>query len=262
MPRVHKSAVLAALMAFLLLPGVAPAAKDKARAPEKPAVEEKAAQVFEKSCAALKALTGYSFRADVTLDKVYQDGSKIQSGRTMEVMVQRPASFRVTTAGDEFQAVSVFDGKTFTIAMPARKAYGQIPAALDTDALMDMLANTYGLESPLGDLLSNTPCDTMKPVAGYYVGKSMVGATSCDHLFFRGKDIDWQLWIEDGPQALPRKIVITEKKLPMAPQFSAVLGGWKTGAIAPETFAYVPPQDFTRDDGVITGNKPANKSGK
>lgn len=263
-----KTGLAAALVLGLALTGFAhaaqkkPDAQKKPVAQEKPVVEERAAQIFEKTCKALSALKAYSFRADVTLDKVYQDGSKIQAGRQMDVAVQRPNSFRVTTNGDEFQAVSVFNGKLITIALPGRKAYGQIGAVMDTDALMDMLATNYGIESPLGDLLSNTPCANMKPMAGFYVGKAMVGGVACDHLFFQGKDVDWQIWVEEAQAGLPRKVVITEKKLAKAPQFTAVLTNWKIADNAPETFEYAVPADYTRDDGIITGAATTAVSGK
>lgn len=250
-----KAAFAVALACLLALPGLGLAAKKKAEVPGKPVIEEKAALVLDKACKALGALKGYSFRADVTVDKVYQDGSKIQAERVMDVSALRPGAFRVVTVGDDVQATAVFDGKTFILSLPDRKVYGQIAAAMDTDALMDMLAATYRIESPLGDLLSNDTCSKLKGVAGYYVGKSTVRGTVCDHLFFQGKDVDWQIWVEDGPNALPRKIVITEKKLRSSPQFTAVLSGWKADESSLEAFDFSVPADFTRNDAVITGAK-------
>ena len=251
-----KVAALAVALALCIgLPSPSIAANTKHAAAEKPVVDEKAAQLLDQTCKALAALSAYSFHAAVSLDKVYQDGSKIQNNRSMEVTVQRPDAFRVETDGDEFQAVSVFDGKTFLLALPDRKIYARIPAALDTDGLMDMLATQYGIESPLGDLLSNEPCARMTIKTGYYVGKSKVEGAVCDHLFFQGKDVDLQLWIEDGPTRLPRKIIITEKKLRMSPQFTAVLSAWKTGENAKGNFTFDVPEGFTRDDNVILGVK-------
>lgn len=251
-----KAVVLAISLVFCIaLPVQSIAAKNKHAADEKPVVEEKAAQILALCCKTLTALSAYSFQANVTLDKVYQDGSKIQTNRSMAVSAQRPDAFRIATDGDDFQAISVFDGKTFSLALPDRKIYAQISATLDTDGLMDLLATQYGLESPLGDLLSNVPCAKMIATAGYYVGKSKVDGVVCDHLFFQGKDVDWQLWIEDGPVRLPRKIIITEKKLKMSPQFTAVLSDWKTGADAKGNFSLDVPEGFTRDDNVILGVK-------
>ena len=247
-------ALVIALVLCIGLPVLSIAAKSKNAAVEKTAENEKAAQLLAQGCKTLAALSTYSFQATVTLDKVYQDGSKIQTNRSMAVTVQRPGAFRIVTDGDDFQAISVFDGKTFTLALPGQKVYAQISAALDTDGLMDMLATKYGIESPLGDLLSNEPCAMMPNKAGYYVGKSKVDGVVCDHLFFQGKDVDWQLWIEDGPLKLPRKIIITEKKLKMCPQFTAVLSDWKTGENAKGNFSF-DVQGFTRDDNVILGAK-------
>ena len=39
---------------------------------------------------------------------------------------------------------------------------------------------------------------------------------SCRALAFVEKDIDWQIWIEDGPQLIPCKLVITYKTRPVA----------------------------------------------
>ena len=235
-PKVVAFAIALALC--IGLPALSIAAKSKNTAVEKTVVDEKAAQLLAQGCKALTALSAYSFQATVTLDKVYQDGSKIQTNRSMLVTVQRPGAFRIETDGDDFHAISVFDGKTFSLALPDQKIYAQISAALDTDGLMD--------------LLSNQPCAKMTTKAGYYVGKSKVDGVVCDHLFFQGKDVDWQLWIEDGPVNLPRKLIITEKKLKMSPQFTAVLSGWKTGDDAKGNFSF-DAQGFIRDDSVILG---------
>lgn len=262
--RLTKAAVAAALTLILALPAVSLAAdaakpasaKAAAKAEAKPVIDEKAAQVLDKACKALAALKSYAFKADVTLDKVYQDGSKIQSGRSMEVTVNRPGSFKVVTTGDEFSAVSNFDGRTFSLSLPDRKVYGQIEAAMDIDGLVETLASKYGIESPLGDLLVGDACAKMAYQAGFYVGKARVDGAACDHLFFQGKDVDWQIWVEEA-SGLPRKMVITEKKLPMAPQFTAVLSGWKSAEPQPALFAFAAPEGFARDDAVITGGKAA-----
>lgn len=264
--RLTTAAVSAAILVVLTIPALCAAADAPAKAskakqpPAKSAVDEKAAQALDRACKALAALKAYSFSADVTLDKVYQDGSKVQSGRHMEVVAKKPGMFKVVTDGDEYKSTSSFDGNTFMLSLPDRKIYGQIDAPGDTDALLQTLSAKYGIESPLGDLLLNEPCAKMRYEAAYYVGKSTVAGASCDHLFFQGKDVDWQLWVDDA-SGLPRKLVITEKKLPMAPQFSATLTGWKNLEPQDVQVALAAPGGFTRDDGVITGAKPA-KGGK
>jgi hypothetical protein len=53
-----------------------------------------------------------------------------------------------------------------------------------------------------------------------------VNGRSCYTLAFVEKDIDWQIWIDTGPQLTPCKLVITYKAQPSLPQFSAVFTDW------------------------------------
>ena len=69
---------------------------------------------------------------------------------------------------------------------------------------------------------------------GFYVGLSDVAGTRCHHLAFVEQVIDWQIWIEDGTQLVPRKLVITYKTLPGAPQFEAVFSEWDLATRTPD----------------------------
>lgn len=222
-------------------------ARKKTPADPNQAFDPKAAAIFEKSCNYLASLKGFSFRAEALLDLVYRDNAKIQIARNMDVTVQRPNAFKIVTIGDDVKATSVYDGKTFTLALADKKVFGQLPATLDNDGLISLLTEKFNLESPLGDMLSNTPCAKMSGKFASYLGMGYVGDALCHHLFFQSDDIDWQIWIEDGNTPLPRKLLITEKKMPKAPQFTAFLRHWQIANNPPATFAFVPPQDFTRD---------------
>ena len=73
------------------------------------------------------------------------------------------------------------------------------------------------------------PCERVYPQIqrGKYVGVNDVGGLDCDHLAFVQPDLDWQLWIDRSKAHLPRRIVITYKKLPAQPQWAAVFSNWR-----------------------------------
>ena len=48
--------------------------------------------------------------------------------------------------------------------------------------------------------------------------------------------MDWQLWIEHGKKPVPRKIVITYKKLPTQPQWAATFSDWRFDRALPASF--------------------------
>ena len=70
---------------------------------------------------------------------------------------------------------------------------------------------------PLADLLYLRPDEAMLQAAEYAVdlGPDLTQGVVCDHFAFRQPDVDWQIWIEQGEQAFPRKLVITTKWSPL-----------------------------------------------
>ena len=79
-------------------------------------------------------------------------------------------------------------------------------------------------------------------LAGFYLGLSKVQGQLCHHLAFRQKEIDWQIWIENGPTPLPRKFLITDKKA-KGLQVTALLSQWNTSPQLEESlFTFVVPE--------------------
>ncbi|GAB7078609.1 DUF2092 domain-containing protein [Megalodesulfovibrio paquesii] len=210
-------------------------------------LEPKAAAVYRNLCSEMKSLRNFSVQADITTDTVFEDGTKIQYHRETMLDVRRPANFRAVTRGDDYTFSTFFNGKTFTLVLPKKQRYGQLQADMDTNALLDKLSVEYGMDSPLGDVLMNDPCASVQPEAGFYVGRSMIDGVACHHLLLQGEEVDWQLWVEDSGRALPRKMVITEKLLPQAPQFVAVFKNWKQHREGDAAFVYKPSPECLLD---------------
>ena len=82
---------------------------------------------------------------------------------------------------------------------------------------------------------------------GHYVGLHQVNGRDCHHLAFRQKLVDWQIWIDAGEKAVPRKLLIIYKKLPDQPRFGATLDDWNLSPnIADDQFVFAPPPDARR----------------
>ena len=88
-------------------------------------------------------------------------------------------------------------------------------------------------------------------------GLHQAAGVPCHHLAFSQEDIDWQIWIDAGPQPLPRKIVITYAEEPGAPQYTATIKRWSLDPkFTDELFHFVPPEGATK----LTGDAPAAAS--
>ena len=62
------------------------------------------------------------------------------------------------------------------------------------------------------------------------LGSGVIHGIECDHLAFRTKEVDWQIWIAQGARAYPCRYVITSKKVTGWPQYTLDIWAWKTGA--------------------------------
>ena len=108
---------------------------------------------------------------------------------------------------------SGYDGKTVTVMDREKNLYAVADAPPTVDETLDVLSQKYGITVQLEDLIVADPYTSgMKQVtSGGYFGDEMVLGVPCRHVGFSTDTIDWQLWIAQGPQPLPQKLVITYK---------------------------------------------------
>lgn len=183
----------------------------------------------------LKASTDFlasqqRFTADTrnTLEIVLTSGQKIEFNSTGRQSVQRPNKLRAERTGDLVEQVFVYDGKSLTLASPQEKVYAQVPTPGTLEEMLDFARTRLDVVTPAGDLVSQKAYDILMDgvTEGIVVGKAVIEGVLCDHLAFRAPQLDWQIWIQQGTQPLPRKFVITTLDLPNAPQFGVTVTQW------------------------------------
>ena len=71
----------------------------------------------------------------------------------------------------------------------------------------------------------------------------MEGAV-CDHLAFGAPGTDFQVWVQQGDQPLPRKLVITSRDVLNAPQFTVHIRNWNLNPeVSAELFQVQPSEE-------------------
>jgi hypothetical protein len=134
-----------------------------------------------------------------------------------------------------------FDGKTVTLLGKDANLYAQIEVPGTIDHLIEQLRDKLQRPVPGADLLLPDVYGTlMQDVTDVKdLGSGVIGGTECDHLAFRNKDVDWQIWIAQGEHPYPCRYVVTAMKVDRAPQYSIQIRDWKTGAdVAADDFAF------------------------
>jgi len=194
----------------------------------------------------LKAMSDYlgaqkamSFDYDVNLELVSKQQQKIGLASSGTLTLNRPDKLHLTRTGGFSNVEMVFDGKTLTLLGKNSNLYTQLEAPGTIDQLEDVLRDKYHRPVPGADLLISDPYKELMPEVNDVkdLGSGVIHGVECDHLAFRTKEVDWQIWIAQGARPYPCRYVITSKKVTGWPQYTLDTWGWKTGAeVAPDSF--------------------------
>jgi hypothetical protein len=213
----------------------------------KPAVDPQVKESLARMSAFLKSLHEFSIHAETTKDEIVQSDYKVKKTAVVDMTVRQPDRLRASVVGDDDSREFFYDGKALTIYDPAQKYYATMDSPPTIAATLDAAKAHYELELPLADLLYLAAGDDLgnNAIAAGDIGPSRVGGVDCEHLAFRSPVVDWQLWVEKGDRPLPRKVVITTRNEPTAPQYSAVVGWDLSPKIDDGMFAFKAPDGAT-----------------
>jgi len=263
--RIRKSLLSAAAAALVIGPGLSSCSKavekneleqnTAEQAATGPAAPEQESNTQDQSAqnakALVKAMSDYlaaqktiSLSYDTVFEVVTKAKQKLQIATSGTAVLERPDKLRTTRKSGFSDTEMVYDGKTLSFLGKGQNAYIQTEAPGTIDTLIDQLRDKFHRQLPGADLLQSNVYDAlMTDVTDIKdLGSGIIGGKECDHLAFRAKDTDWQIWIAQGKEPYPCRYVITSKGVDQAPQFTMEVRDWKAGAgVAGADFTFKPP---------------------
>jgi hypothetical protein len=219
--------------------------------PTPPPIDPKADDILKQMCKTLADAKSITFDVHNTADEILPSGQVVQVARNQKISLRRPDRCASAVIGDREEMKFAYDGKQVVMYNVQGKTWSSVDAPASVDETMDMLASKYGMALPLVDLVFSDPYKdlTARVRSGEYLGTGYVLDTKCHHLAFRQDSVDWQIWIEDGPNPVARKIVITQKEMPTRPVLTSIISNWNLKAEIPDdTFNLKPPADAKKVD--------------
>jgi hypothetical protein len=214
--------------------------------PQQPqTVEPDAVQALKDMSAYLATLQTFEVRADTTRDLVSGNGQRVQLSGVSNYKVRRPNSFVIDVATDYKQRRFYYDGKQFTVFAPQLDYYATAAAPPTILQTIDAIESRYGIDLPLDDLFRwNDPSGVQVSnlTSGYYIGPSTIDGVATDHYAFRedARNVDWEIWIQQGDQPLPRKLVIIDRSDDARPAYTARLSWTLNPTLAADAFTFRP----------------------
>ncbi|TBA21195.1 DUF2092 domain-containing protein [Rhizobium ruizarguesonis] len=179
----------------------------------------------------LAAEKAISFSYDTNLEVVTVDHQKLLLASSGKIEMGRPDKLRVTRFGGFANVEITFDGKTLSLLGKNANLYAQVEVPGTVDHLIDELRDKLHRPVPGADLLlPDAYAELMRDVVDVKdLGSGVIGGVECDHLAFRTKELDWQIWIAQGEHPYPCRYVITANQVDQGPQYSVQISDWKTG---------------------------------
>jgi hypothetical protein len=206
----------------------------------------------------LKAMSDYlasqkaiSFAYDTNLEVVTKDRQKLLLASSGKIQLGRPDKLRATRSGGFANVEMTFDGKTVTLLGKDANLYAQVEVSGTIDHLVEELRDKLGRPVPGADLLlPDVYGELMRDVVDVKdLGSGVIGGTECDHLAFRTKEVDWQIWIAQGEHPRPCRYVITASQIDQGPQYSIQISDWKTGVdVVADDYAFTNTTDAKKVD--------------
>jgi len=206
---------------------------------------------------ALKDMSNYLMTAktlglvsQATRDVVTNDGQRIQLEGTATYKIRRPG-FVIDYVSDIKSRRFIYDGKNFTVYSPKLGFYATAPAPGTNKEVLDTIYSKFGIALPLEDLFrwGSDGANAARVQAlrsAYKVGEATLDGVPTDHFAFREDDVDWEVWIQQGDQPLPLKLVIVDRNDPAKPAFSTRLKWQINPTFTDADFAFVPDANAKR----------------
>ena len=241
------SAIAAIVLTALVAAPIASSALNTAPAPAAGATQPDDARAI------LKGMSNYmasqqnlSAEFDVGLGVTRTEGQKIEFAASGTTALSRPNKLHARRSGGYSDVEITFDGQTVTILDRAHNDYAQVRAAGSVDQLFDQLTLKYGLELPGADLLMSNSYDALMTdvIDAKHIGEGVVAGHECEHLAFRNRETDWQIWVRKGASQVPCKLIITNKRVRGMPEYSVTFREWKMDVPSDGIFAFSPPSGF------------------
>jgi hypothetical protein len=209
-----------------------------------PAVDPAATKILQRMTDYVGGLKQFSVHTQNILEDV-PSGHRVDYEIAADVIVSRPNKLRAERKGDLVSQVFYYDGKTLTLHNPSDNVYATEAAPGTIEELFFHVYQTLGFNVPVSDLVYRNAFPLlMKDVTlAKVVGKSVIGGVRCDHLLFSRPGVDFQVWVPDSGQPLPRKYVVTDTGTPALLSVTSVMSAWNIApGVTDARFNFVPPK--------------------
>ncbi len=209
--------------------------------------DRQARDILQNMARTLAEAEQYSVTLTSSYDAPQADGQMVEYGAVREIQVKRPDKLRVDLQrSDGDLRIMVFDGQQLIVHNVTDNIYAKAEKAGTVDDAVKYLVGVLKTPLPLARMFRTTIAAELDKLVEEidYVELNMLTDVPTDHLAVRTKDVDFQIWVAQGKEPLPRRVIITYKNFKGDPQFRADFTNWNLDAKSVKgPFTYSPPKN-------------------
>lgn len=175
-------------------------------------------------------------------------GKEVALRTTRQFTVRRPDRFALRVTGD-LDLRGWYDGSKLTFVSDPDKVWARTNGAPTIDETLDRLAERLAMPMPMADFVYSSPFDALigPDSTGGYVGRETVDGVPCVHVAYQHPAVDWDLWVADKGDPLPKKFRITDKTSGRPTTTEVAFNAWTLGVeVSDATFVAEVPAGYER----------------
>lgn len=186
-------------------------------------IDPTANETLKKMSDSLDKAQNISLEVHVTMERQIDTGQMVHLSRHNKVILARPNKLYAESRTGGAVWKLWYDSGKLTILDETNNVFAQESVPATVDKMLDYMVSKYELVLPISDLLFPHPYNvlTADVKTGSTVGSPEINGVKCKQLLFDQDNISWQIWIEDGKEYLPCKMLIDYKNEEGRPQFTA-----------------------------------------
>jgi hypothetical protein len=211
-----------------------------------PIMEPRALGLLKHMSATLGAAKAFTYRSRSTVEVPATTGQLITLFATSEVALERPNKLRIHVTGEVPNFEFYYNGTNIAAFAPKNQVYSVASAPDTIDAMLKFVMDKTGIYFPSADVMYSDPYAmlTKDLTSAFVVGPTTVDGVPCEHLAFMGPGVNWEIWIETGKSALPRRLVVTYTEVQNFPRFLVEFSDWHLKpTLAASRFVFQKPRN-------------------
>lgn len=209
-------------------------------------LDQKALTSLKRMSTTLATAKAFTYQSKTISEVPAKTGQFLTLFSTADVALKRPDKLRAHLTGEAPYFDFYYDGTTAAAFAPASNVYSLSKAPPTIDAMLPGLEKETGIRFASAGLLFSDPYKVLTKglTSALFVGPSSVNGILCDHLAFRSDGVNWEIWVESGPRALPVRLAVTYTDRANFPRVIVEFSHWNLHpGLKPGHFIFRKPAD-------------------